>query len=130
MSPQDKYNDATEQIDQTVSVNGAVVSTLSTTSGVGAGWGTGKLFQAYRATSLAKPESPNVDSFLAMECQQTECGTVPEHHYLNTTLIMDVADPSYSQTLGLNGASGDLVTADGGKTWTVAEIKIDEYTYQ
>ncbi|KAK5679418.1 hypothetical protein LTS10_008235 [Elasticomyces elasticus] len=100
-----KYNDATKQIDQTVSVNGAVVSTLSTTSGVGAGWGT------------------------AMECQSVNCGTVPEHHYLNTTLIMDIADPDYSQTLGLTGASGDLVTEDGGKTWTVADIRIDQYTY-
>lgn len=44
----DKYNDATKQIDQTVSINGAVVSTLSTISGVGAGWGTGKLTQATR----------------------------------------------------------------------------------
>ncbi|KAK3658494.1 hypothetical protein LTR56_001905 [Elasticomyces elasticus] len=82
-----KYNDATKEIDQTVSVNGAIVSTLSTTSGVGAGWGT------------------------AMECQQDKCGTVPEHHYINTTLIMDIADPDYNQT------------------WTVADIKIDQYTY-
>lgn len=64
-----------------------------------------------------------------MECQEANCGTVPEHHYLNTTLIMDTADPNYSDTLALNGATGDLVTADGGKTWTVAEITISEYTY-
>ena len=64
-----------------------------------------------------------------MECQQAKCGTVPEHHYLNTTLIMDVADPNYSRTLGLTGASGNLVTKDGGKTWTVADIKINKYTY-
>ncbi|KAK4556818.1 hypothetical protein LTR86_005798 [Recurvomyces mirabilis] len=100
-----KYNDATKKIDQIVSVNGAVVSTLSTASGVGAGWGT------------------------AMECQQTKCGTVPEHHYLNTTLVMDVADPNYSRTLGVNSASGSLVTKDNGKTWTVADIKINQYTY-
>ncbi|KAI9665918.1 MAG: hypothetical protein M1821_003853 [Bathelium mastoideum] len=100
-----KYNDATAQFDQTVSVNGTVVSTLSTTSGQGAGWGT------------------------AMECQQEKCGTVPEHHYLNTTLIMNTADPNYSSTLSLGNATGDLVTADGGKTWTVAEITIQQYTY-
>ncbi|KAK6532188.1 hypothetical protein TWF694_003348 [Orbilia ellipsospora] len=95
----------TNKIDQTVSVNGVVVSTLSWPSGKGAGWGT------------------------AMECQQASCGTVPEHHYLNTTLVMAVADPNYGRTLGLNGASGSLVTADGGKTWTVADIKINQYTY-
>lgn len=78
---------------------------------------------------LARIRIANGDSTLAMECQQAACGTLPEHHYLNTTLIMDVADPNYSQTLGLNGASGNLVTKDGGKTWTVADIKIDQYTY-
>ncbi|PSK42851.1 hypothetical protein B9Z65_6805 [Elsinoe australis] len=100
-----KVNDATAMIDQTVSVNGVVVSTLSTPSGQGAGWGT------------------------AMECQQAKCGTVPEHHYLNTTIVMDTPDPNYSRTLSLNNAAGKLVTADGGKTWTVADITINQYTY-
>ncbi|KAK5717230.1 hypothetical protein LTR15_009119 [Elasticomyces elasticus] len=64
-----------------------------------------------------------------MECQSVNCGTIPEHHYLNTTLIMDIADPNYNQTLGLTGASGDLVREDGGETWTVADIRIDQHTY-
>jgi hypothetical protein len=38
---------------------------------------------------------------------------------------MDVADPDYAETKGTTGASGDLVTADGGKTWTVESIKIE-----
>ncbi|KAF2221645.1 hypothetical protein BDZ85DRAFT_265744 [Elsinoe ampelina] len=100
-----KVNDATASIDQTVSVNGKVVSTLSTKSGTGAGWGT------------------------AMECQQAKCGTVPEHHYVNTTLVMNVADPNYSRTLSLGNSKGSLVTKDGGKTWTVADITIAKYTY-
>ncbi|KAL6710842.1 hypothetical protein ACN47E_007899 [Coniothyrium glycines] len=100
-----KYNDATSKFDQTVSVNGVKVSTLSTTSGLGAGWGT------------------------AMECQQAKCGTVPEHHYVNTTITMNTADPNYGKTLSLNNASGNLVTANGGKTWTVADITIKRYTY-
>ena len=61
-----------------------------------------------------------------MECQSVNCGTVPEHHYLNTTILMDVADPNYGQTLGLNGATGNLVTADGGQTWTVADMTIKQ----
>ncbi|KAI1295007.1 hypothetical protein F5Y03DRAFT_311087 [Xylaria venustula] len=101
-----KYNDSTGNTDQTVSVNGAVVSTLSTSSGRGGlGWGT------------------------AMECQTANCGTVPEHHYLNTKITMSTADPTYSSTLSLNGATGSLVTADGGLTWTVADITVSEYTY-
>ena len=78
---------------------------MLTASGQGAGWGT------------------------AMECQQAKCGTVPQHQYLNTTLVMNTPDPNYSKTLALNGASGNLVTNDGGKTWTVATITINQYTY-
>jgi hypothetical protein len=114
----DKYNDSTKKYDQTVYVNGAVVSTLSTgklsivsqfpctqlrhiaASGVAQGWGT------------------------AAECQAAACGTYAAHEYINTKIIMDVADPNYARTKGTTGASGDLVTADGGKTWTVRSIKI------
>ncbi|CAG9937410.1 unnamed protein product [Clonostachys rosea f. rosea IK726] len=99
------YNDATSKFDQTVSVNGNVVSTLSTASGHGAGWGT------------------------AMECQQVNCGTVPLHHYVDTKIIMNTADPNYSRTVATLGASGNLVTADGGKTWTAADITIQQYTF-
>ncbi|KAL9052885.1 MAG: hypothetical protein Q9162_005111 [Coniocarpon cinnabarinum] len=121
-----KYNDATSQFDQTVSVNGAVVSTLSTTSGQGAGWGTGELTRP--PFSLLKDWSLIILP-TAMECQQANCGTVPQHQYLNTTITMNTPDPNYSRTLSLNGATGNLVTADGGKTWTVATITIQQYTY-
>ncbi|KAI1321390.1 hypothetical protein F5Y16DRAFT_413767 [Xylariaceae sp. FL0255] len=100
------HNPTTGKTDQTVSVNGVVVSTLSTSSGAGGlGWGT------------------------AEECQQEACGTVPEHQYLDTVIVMSAADPTYSETLALNGASGNLVTSDGGLTWTVETITIDAYTY-
>ncbi|OAG11751.1 uncharacterized protein CC84DRAFT_48667 [Paraphaeosphaeria sporulosa] len=100
-----KYNDGTAKYDQTVSLDGTVVSTLSTDSGKAQGWGT------------------------AVECQQAACGTVPAHKYVDTTLIMDVADPNYEQTKGVTGATGDLVTADGGKTWTIETISIESHTY-
>ncbi|KAL9111032.1 MAG: hypothetical protein Q9227_004465 [Pyrenula ochraceoflavens] len=103
---EDKYNTSTGKVDQTVSVNGNVVSTLSTSSGQGGlGWGT------------------------AMECQQANCGTVPTHHWLNTKLTMSAPNPNYKNTLRLNGASGNLVTADGGTTWTVDDITINQYTF-
>ncbi|KKY36928.1 hypothetical protein UCDDA912_g03075 [Diaporthe ampelina] len=98
----DKYNDATAKFNQTVSVNGAVVSTLSTPVMARVNWGT------------------------TMECQQAECGTVPEHHYLDTTIVMNTPDPNYSRTVALNGAKGNLVTADGGKNWTTADITIEQ----
>lgn len=65
----------------------------------------------------------------AMECQTANCGTVPEHHYINTKITMSAANPNYKNTLALNGASGNLVTSDGGLTWTVADITINRYTY-
>lgn len=43
---------------------------------------------------------------------------------------MDSADALYDQTLGKTGATGDLVTADGGKTWTIDTIAIESYTYE
>lgn len=42
---------------------------------------------------------------------------------------MNTADPNYSKTVALNGATGSLVTADGGKSWTAADITIQQYTY-
>ncbi|TKX23548.1 hypothetical protein C1H76_4060 [Elsinoe australis] len=100
-----KYNDATAKYDQTVSLNGKVVSKLSTDSGKAQGWGT------------------------AVECQSAACGTAPAHRYLDTTIIMDKADPNYIKTKGTTGATGDMVTKDGGKTWTVAVITINAHTY-
>lgn len=64
-----------------------------------------------------------------MECQPASCGTVPTHHYVNTKLTMSAAHPNCKNTLVLNGASGNLVTADGGKTWAVADITVNQYTY-
>ena len=42
---------------------------------------------------------------------------------------MDVADPDYDETKGVTGATGDMVTADEGKTWTIDEIAVESYTY-
>jgi hypothetical protein len=99
------YNSANSSYDQTVSLNGTVVSFLSTASGHAQGWGT------------------------AIECQEEACGTVPAHEYVDTTIKMSVADASYSSTVGTTGASGDVVTSDDGLTWTVSTMKIDSFTY-
>jgi hypothetical protein len=51
----DKYDDTTGNYTQTVLVNGNTVSTLSTSDGHAQGWGS------------------------AVECAETNCGTVPAH---------------------------------------------------
>ncbi|KAK4506140.1 hypothetical protein PRZ48_004105, partial [Zasmidium cellare] len=65
----------------------------------------------------------------AIECQQSACGFVPGHKYLNTKIIMDTADAAYDQTLGTTNATGTMVTADEGKTWTIETIVIGSFTY-
>ncbi|KAL4937358.1 hypothetical protein BDV06DRAFT_232650 [Aspergillus oleicola] len=102
-----KYNDDTGKYDQTVSINGEVVSSLSTSSGQAQGWGT------------------------AVECQDDACDiTVAAHQYTSTTIILDSADESFKDTLVLTEAdSTDFSTSDGGKTWTVETINIHEHTY-
>ncbi|CAI7590281.1 unnamed protein product [Penicillium bialowiezense] len=102
-----KYNDDTSKFDQTVSINGEVVSTLSTTSGHAQGYGT------------------------AVECQAEACdGTAAAHEYLDTTIILNAADSSFADTLAINEAtSSGLKTSDNGKTWTVSSIKIQSHTY-
>lgn len=51
----DKFDDASGNYTQTVSVNNETVSTLSTSSGEALGWGS------------------------AVECAENNCGTVPAH---------------------------------------------------
>ncbi|KAL4876198.1 hypothetical protein BJY04DRAFT_223282 [Aspergillus karnatakaensis] len=101
------YNDSTGEYDQTVSINGEVVSTLSTSSGQAQGWGT------------------------AVECQDDAChSTALAHQYTDTTIILDSADESFGNTLAINEAtSSGLTTSDGGKTWTVQTIDVQAHTY-
>ncbi|RAL03278.1 uncharacterized protein BO80DRAFT_402271 [Aspergillus ibericus CBS 121593] len=102
-----KYNDSTGKYDQTVSINGKVVSTLSTSSGEAQGWGT------------------------AVECQDDAChSTVAAHQYLETTIILNAEDSTFGNTLAINEAtSSGLTTSDNGKTWTVSTININSHTY-
>ncbi|KAM5349525.1 hypothetical protein ACJ41O_006030 [Fusarium nematophilum] len=101
-----KFDDASGNYTQYVSINGQEVSTLSTSSGHAQGWGS------------------------AVECGAEDCGTIGAHKWLDTKIILDVADPNYVNTLGKGeGVTGDLTTSDGGKTWVASEINIPEHTF-
>ncbi|EPS28362.1 hypothetical protein PDE_03308 [Penicillium oxalicum 114-2] len=102
-----QFNDRTGKYDQSVALNGLIVSTLSTSDGHAQGWGT------------------------AVECQEKACKSyVPAHRYLSTKIILDSADPAFGKTLVLNEArTSGLTTTDGGKTWTVATIDIGAHTF-
>ncbi|KAL9094678.1 MAG: hypothetical protein Q9165_002948 [Trypethelium subeluteriae] len=100
------YNDSTGNYTQYVLVNGNQVSTLSTSDGHAQGWGS------------------------AVECAADNCGTVPAHSWINTKIILDVADAGYSSTLSKSsGVTGTMSTSDGGKTWTVSTIDIPQFTF-
>ncbi|KAL0575524.1 hypothetical protein V5O48_006447 [Marasmius crinis-equi] len=102
-----KYNDFTQQYDQDLAVDGKVVSTISSSKGHHAmGWGT------------------------ALECTTKPCGTVPAHAWTNVKITLNTPDPNYIQTNWKGpGVTGNMVTNDGGKTWTVDRISIPQYTF-
>ncbi|GJC77303.1 hypothetical protein ColLi_00141 [Colletotrichum liriopes] len=101
-----KFDDASQNYTQTVSINDKVVATLSTKDGEAQGWGS------------------------AVECAAEDCGTVGAHSWINTKIILDKEDPNYINTLGKGqGVTGDMSTSDGGKTWTVTTIDIPEHTF-
>ncbi|OOF90066.1 hypothetical protein ASPCADRAFT_135468 [Aspergillus carbonarius ITEM 5010] len=101
-----KFEDSTGNYTQTLLINGKSVSTLSTSDGQAQGWGS------------------------AVECAEDNCGTVGAHSWIDTKIILDVADPDYINTLAKgNGVTGDMSTSDGGKTWTVTTINIPEFSF-
>ncbi len=87
-------------------VTGTLLSTFNKTSGPMLGWGT------------------------ALECQNhgdhTCAGTTSEQYYVNSTIILESADDTFVETLGASTGVvyTDMVTADNGKTWTIAKITI------
>ncbi|KAF1931109.1 uncharacterized protein M421DRAFT_339805 [Didymella exigua CBS 183.55] len=101
-----KFDDATGNYTQYVSINDKQVATLSTSDGHAAGWGS------------------------AVECAEDNCGTMPAHKWINTVITLDTADPNYDQTMGKGeGVTGEMSTDDGGITWKVTDINIPEYTF-
>ncbi|PYH92420.1 hypothetical protein BO71DRAFT_383640 [Aspergillus ellipticus CBS 707.79] len=101
-----KYNDSTEKYDQTVSINGEVVSTLSTSSGQAQGFGT------------------------AVECQDNACdATAPAHEYIDTTIILNAADSTFAGTLSTNEITSSGLKSSDDKTFTVATVKVNSHTY-
>ncbi|OJD33742.1 uncharacterized protein BKCO1_2800027 [Diplodia corticola] len=101
-----KYDDASGNYTQLVSVNGQQVAELSTSDGHAQGWGS------------------------AVECAEEDCGTMGAHSWIDTKIILDSADPNYINTMGKGeGVTGEMSTSDGGITWTVTTIEIPEFTF-
>ncbi|KAI4803583.1 hypothetical protein E4T44_10374 [Aureobasidium sp. EXF-8845] len=99
-----KYDRTLGTTARTVSVEGRVVSTLSTKSGRAIGFET------------------------AEEAQDQFKGVVYEHSYINTTVVLAAADPHFASTLSKTGATGNLVTKDN-KIFKVSKIVIAEHNF-
>ncbi|OMP81759.1 hypothetical protein BK809_0002754 [Diplodia seriata] len=101
-----KFDDASGNYTQIVSVNGQAVAELSTSDGHAQGWGS------------------------SVECAEDNCGTMGAHSWTDTKIILDSADPNYINTMAKGeGVTGEMSTSDGGKTWTVTTIEIPEFTF-
>ncbi|GME59601.1 uncharacterized protein LTHEOB_11808 [Neofusicoccum parvum] len=59
------------------------------------------------------------------ECYQDTCGSLDGYTWSNISITLSAADNSFGSTVQLTGASGELTTADSGKTWT-GSIKINK----
>ncbi|KAF2668277.1 hypothetical protein BT63DRAFT_455913 [Microthyrium microscopicum] len=99
-----KYNPSTKKYDQTVSINGKAVSTLSTSSGKANGF------------------------YMQTECQGSHKGVVNAHSYVNTTIILEKPEPGWGlrPTRIINATADKAVTADAGKTWFFKSINIKQ----
>ncbi|KAI0188203.1 hypothetical protein EV127DRAFT_434964 [Xylaria flabelliformis] len=100
------YNDSTGKYDQTVAINGNIVSSLSTSSGQAEGWGT------------------------AVECQVDACtGTVASHQYIDTVITLNAADSTFARTLAINEATSSGLTTSDNKIFKVSTINIQSHTF-
>ncbi|KAF4307739.1 hypothetical protein GTA08_BOTSDO03764 [Botryosphaeria dothidea] len=102
------FVDSDNKVNQTAWVNGAVISTQADSAGL----------------------KPAV-FYSGNECSLYSCGTLDGYSWSNITLHLSEADEKFGDTFTLTGAtSTGAKTSDGGKTWTVEEIKINkDYLY-
>lgn len=81
-------------------------------------------------SSFTKDSGPMLGWGTALECDDyndVACsGTIATQTYANSTITLAAADPTFSDTLGAGTGVTytDMVTADGGLTWTISEIVI------
>ncbi|KAB5587646.1 hypothetical protein CTheo_8915 [Ceratobasidium theobromae] len=92
---------------QTVTIGGKVVSTLTSDSGpYMKGWGTGT------------------------ECNNGCTGTISAQKYTNTVITLDAADPNFGSTGAASGGTtiSGLTSEQGGKVWKIATINVPAMT--
>lgn len=99
------YDSSSGNYTQEVIVDGAIVSTVSTSDGDAQGWGS------------------------SVECAAEDCGTVPAHTWTNVTIILSEADSTYQNTLALGTGVSATMTSDDDTTFTVGTIEIPGWDF-
>lgn len=99
------YEASSGNYTQDVIVDGAIISTLSTSDGEAQGWGS------------------------AVECAAEDCGTVDAHTWTNVSIILSGADTAYVDTLALGEGVDASMTSEDGITWEVGTINIPGYDF-
>ncbi|PNS21824.1 DNA topoisomerase 2 [Sphaceloma murrayae] len=76
--------------------------------------------------TFAKASGPMLGWGTAIECNEGCTGTVSEQIYQDSKIVLEQADPNFVNTLGVSQGTthSDMVTTDGGKTWTIEKINI------
>lgn len=76
-------------------------------------------------SSFSKNSGPMLGWGTAVECQSCT-PTISTQTYVDTTIILKSADPTFPQTLGAGGGAthSAMTTSDGGKTWYIALMTI------
>ncbi|RDW64976.1 hypothetical protein BP6252_10627 [Coleophoma cylindrospora] len=81
-------------------------------------------------SSYTKNSGPMLGWGTALECDDyngVACsGTIASQTFSNSTITLAAADPTFTDTMGAGAdvTHTDMVTTDGGLTWTIAEIVI------
>ncbi|KAK0446973.1 uncharacterized protein EV420DRAFT_1483875 [Desarmillaria tabescens] len=103
-----KYDESTESYTQKVTVDGELISTITTSDGKAIGW--------VRWFHLPRTEDA---------CN----GTSTTHTYTNTTIVLAEADSSFGSTLAINLVTASELTSEDNITWTVESISVPEYSW-
>lgn len=62
-----------------------------------------------------------------IECVNNFTGTAPAHRYHDTTIVLNTPAPGFIDSLVVVNASNEKIyTNDGGLTWTIETISLDQ----
>ena len=77
-------------------------------------------------SSFTHDSGPMTGYGTGTECDNSCSGTIVAQQYLNTTIVLEEADPDFSNTLGVSGGTTytGLTSEEGGRIWKIARIDI------